>query len=165
MSGSKPGADKNLQFSSLSASLKYQTTQERSNMEVPFRAKDIKNHFRDPLYRNSYYLMANTITGVGAGFLFWLFAARFYSPEEVGIATAIISAMNFLVIISLLGLNFSIIRYLPEEKEKSRLINTCVTLVSATSASIALIFILAVNHITPSLEILKEPIYMVLFVI
>ncbi len=49
---------------------------------------DVRRCSSEPLYGNSLYLMANTVTGAGAGagFTFRSFAARFYAPEEVGVA-------------------------------------------------------------------------------
>lgn len=83
---------------------------------IPKNLTEIKHHLRDPLFRNLYFLMANRITGAGAGFIFWLIVARCYTPHEVGLANAMISAMNLLVLFSALGFGFGTIAYLPNEK-------------------------------------------------
>ena len=44
---------------------------------------------KDPLYRNSMYLMATSVVSAGFGFLFWILAAKLYPKEDVGIATAL----------------------------------------------------------------------------
>ena len=67
---------------------------------IPKNREQLKSHLRDPLFRNSYFLMANRITGAGAGFVFWLIAARCYTSHEVGMANAIISAMSLLALFS-----------------------------------------------------------------
>ncbi len=40
---------------------------------------------RDPLYKNSIFLMISSIIGAGTGSVFWVIAARFYSAESVGL--------------------------------------------------------------------------------
>lgn len=76
-------------------------------------------HWRDPLYRNSYYLMANTVTMTGLGFVFWLVVARVFPPADFGLASAIISAMTLLAMLAKLGLDVTMIRHLPAIKSPS----------------------------------------------
>ncbi len=38
---------------------------------------------KDPLYKNSIFLMLSSVTGAGTGFVFWVIAARLYSSEDV----------------------------------------------------------------------------------
>ncbi len=54
--------------------------------------------FNDPLYKNSIFLIASSLLGAGTGFVFWVIAARFYSAEDVGFASAIVSAMSVSVL-------------------------------------------------------------------
>jgi len=42
---------------------------------------------KDPLYRNSIFLMLSSVTGAGTG-LFWVIAARFYSTDA-GLSSAV----------------------------------------------------------------------------
>jgi len=60
---------------------------------------------KDPLYKNSIFLMLSSITGAGTGFVFWVIAARFYSAEDVGLASAVIAAMGLINLfwVSLIG--------------------------------------------------------------
>lgn len=51
--------------------------------------------------------MMNALTGL----LFWWGASRFYSPADVGAASAIISFMNLTFALSTLGLNIGLIRF------------------------------------------------------
>lgn len=125
----------------------------------------IKRYLDDPLYRNSIFLMLNTVTGAGTGFIFWLFAARFYPPDEVGLATAIISSMSLLVMLSILGFNISIITYLPHEKNKHKMINTCLTIIAIVSFFLTVTFILGIDIFSPALLILKKPRFMILFIL
>ena len=110
--------------------------------------------------------MINRITGAGAGFFFWLFAARFYTPADVGLATAIIAAMNLLVLFSVLGFNFAIIAYLPTEKDKKGMINSCFTIIGLFSLLLSLLFISGINFWSPALAIIKEnTTFLILFVL
>lgn len=52
------------------------------------------------------------VTGL-LGFIYWLVAARFFSPGDVGLAAAVISAMIFLAIFAMLGLGTLIVREAP----------------------------------------------------
>lgn len=91
--------------------------------------QEFKN-LKSPLYRNSIYISASSIMRAISGFIFWNIAARLYPPEDVGIASALISAINLIFMISLLGLDFSLIRFYPEYRERaagSALILTLVT--------------------------------------
>jgi O-antigen/teichoic acid export membrane protein len=81
--------------------------------------KRLKIHFDVPLYRNAYYLMANAATTSLLGFVFWMVVAKFYSPVDVGLASATISAMGLLASLSNLGLGFGLIRFLPSAKGKA----------------------------------------------
>lgn len=136
------------------------------NIIIPKNKKELKNLLNDSLYKNSYFLMTNTIVGAGAGYIFWLVVARFYSPLELGLATAIISAINLIAMFSVFGLDFGLIRYLPDEEDKQSLINSCLTMVGLSSLVITLIFLLGLNLWSPPLVFIRENIiYLILFII
>jgi len=79
---------------------------------------EVKGRFKDPLYKNSFFLMATGGLGGVLGFVFWIVAARFYTPSEVGIASALIAAMMLLGTFSRLGFDIGIIRFLSAEEDK-----------------------------------------------
>ncbi|ACZ61363.1 polysaccharide biosynthesis protein [Dehalococcoides mccartyi VS] len=66
---------------------------------------------RSPLYINAIFLMIADGTGAAFNFVFWILAAHFFTPESVGLAGAVISAMSLLGTISHLGLGFGIIQH------------------------------------------------------
>ena len=43
---------------------------------------------KDPLYKNSIFLMLSSVTGTGTGFIFWVIAARLYSTD-VGLSSTV----------------------------------------------------------------------------
>ena len=100
--------------------------------------------------------MLNTAIMAILGFFFWMIVARFYSEAEVGFSSAIISALNLLNIISLAGLNTSLIRFLPRSDKPQELINTSYTLSSLISLVVAGIFIAGVSLWSPSLNFIKQ---------
>ncbi|MDI6810198.1 MAG: hypothetical protein QMD80_00700 [archaeon] len=62
------------------------------NLWIPKSRKELKQHLKDPLYKNSLFIMLTSVTSAEFGFVFWLIAVKFYSTEEVGLASAIIAA-------------------------------------------------------------------------
>lgn len=68
------------------------------------------------LYMNSIFMMGSTAIVSGSGFFFWLIATNFYKTAEIGLATALISVLLFLMNLSIIGLNYSIIRFLPQAR-------------------------------------------------
>lgn len=125
------------------------------------------NHLAsDSLYRNSIYLMLSTAVMAFFGFFFWIINARLFKPEQVGIATTLISVVTLISSFSLLGLNNGIIRYLPTSERKNQKINTAFTLVTLSSALISLIYLIFINIFSPKLLFVRENIiFAILFII
>jgi O-antigen/teichoic acid export membrane protein/glycosyltransferase involved in cell wall biosynthesis len=65
------------------------------------------------LLRNSAYMMATTVVNSGLGYVFWVVAARGYSPHEVGLATALIAAMTVASLASNFGIGHTLVQRLP----------------------------------------------------
>lgn len=71
-------------------------------------------HARDEsLVRNSVFIMATTLFTSAVGFVFWLVAARLFSPSAVGLTAAITSASTVAVLASSLGVGGTLIQSLP----------------------------------------------------
>lgn len=122
------------------------------------------NHINnDSLYRNSIFLMMSTGVMAFFGFFFWMINARLFKPEQVGIATALISIMTLISSFSLLGLNNGLIRYLPTSIRKNQKINTSFTLVILTSAVMALIYLIGINVFSPKLLFVRENVFFAVF--
>jgi len=107
-------------------------------------------------------------TGVMAffGFFFWMINARLFSPEQVGIATTLISAITLISSFSLLGLGNSLIRYLPTSDRKNEKINTSFTLAGLTSVVFSIIFLVFLKKFSPKLLFIGENIiFSLLFIL
>lgn len=113
---------------------------------------------KDPLYKNSLYLMISSVVMAVFGFFFWMINARLFTAEEVGLATTIISVMALITTFSLLGLGTGLIRYLPKSKRKNDKVNTCLTLVGIVSIIVSAIFILGISKFSPRLLFIKDSI-------
>ena len=123
---------------------------------IPKNKRELKNHLNDSLFKNAYFLMGNTLLSAGAGFFFWIFAARFYTPEDVGLGSALISAMGVLCMLSMLGFDIGLIRYLPRENNKAGMINSCFVITSIAAMLLSSAFLISLYLWSPALLILHE---------
>ncbi|NJD54597.1 MAG: lipopolysaccharide biosynthesis protein [Candidatus Methanoperedens sp.] len=125
----------------------------------------LKNYYRDPLYKNSLYIMLNSVTGALFGFIFWMIAARYYSSWDVGLATALISSAGIIVNLSSFGLNTGIIRFLPGSTEKTQLFSS-IWIVSIAGALIfGFIFLIGIDIFSPQMKFLMNPLVIVIFIL
>ncbi len=113
----------------------------------------------DPLYRSSIYVMASTGVMAILGFIFWIFVARVFSTENVGIATTLISVMALISNFSLLGFNVSLIRYLPKSSNRDDKINSVFILVILASIISTLIFLIGLKAFSPHLSFLQTNLF------
>lgn len=121
------------------------------------KIKKVYSHFmKDSLYRNSIYLMLSTLIMAFLGFIFWMINARLFTPEQVGLATTIISIVSLITSLSVLGLNTALIRFLPKSDRKNDKINTAFTLVALITIIISTVFLLLINQFSPKLLFIKE---------
>jgi O-antigen/teichoic acid export membrane protein len=116
----------------------------------------IRRVLTTPLYANALYLMLSTIIMSLCGFFFWLIVARFYSEAVVGYSSAVISALNLLAVLSLVGLDISLVRFLPRADNPRKMMNTCFTLGSLVSLLAAAIFLVGLDFWSPALSFVRE---------
>jgi len=119
------------------------------------------------LYRNAIYLLINSGVLAVTGFFFWMGAARLYSTEAVGLSSAAISALGLLALLSTLGLDYGLIRFLTTSGEKAQaLINSCFSIGTLVSLALSLIFLAGLDIWSPALSLLKQsPVFFLAFVI
>lgn len=101
----------------------------------PRRAtRKVLNLFYDSLFRNSFFLIANSAVLSLAGFAFWTITARTVSSEVVGFVSAIIAAATLIASFCYLGFDSALIKFLPlakDNRSKSEILSSAIT-VSAT---------------------------------
>jgi O-antigen/teichoic acid export membrane protein len=110
----------------------------------------------DHMVRNSLYLIISSGVQAALGFAFWIVAARLFSAADVGKASSLISATVVIAYLSLLGLNSTLVRYLPTAKDRDALISAGLLLVTVCGAVIGLIYVLATPVIAPRLEFVEH---------
>lgn len=119
----------------------------------------------DPLYKNSVSIMLTAFATSGFGLIFWILAAKLYPIKDVGIATAMISSIIMLVILSGLGLDFSLVRFFPNYVDKSSALSTCIIITTIFALIFGIIFILGLDLWSQELCLLKSKIAVIYFII
>ncbi len=119
------------------------------------------------LYRNAFYLIIAHLALPLSGFLFWIIASRFYTPENVGLASATIAAMTLVAALSTLGLDYGLIRFLTHAgSNANRMVNSCLIITSLVSIMICGIFFAGISVWSPKLLFLRQnTIYLTVFVV
>ncbi|AGG05849.1 MULTISPECIES: MATE family efflux transporter [Dehalococcoides] len=112
---------------------------------------------RSPLYINAIFLIIGGGAGAALSFVFWILAARFFTPSAVGLAGAVISAISLLGTVSHLGLGFGIIRFLPQNIYPAKsIINSSISLTLIVSILAGGIFLLGLGIWSPELLFLRQ---------
>jgi len=117
--------------------------------------KQLIKYLKDPLYKNSFFIMLTSISNAGFGFFFWMLAAKLYPKEDVGVATALISSMALLVLLSCFGLDQSLIRFFPE-RDKSSIFSTSAIITTLFAVLFGVIFIMGIDIWSPQLDIVRK---------
>jgi O-antigen/teichoic acid export membrane protein len=116
------------------------------------------------LYRGSFFIMSASFLTNGAGFVFWIIATGVYSNEEIGFATAMISVMNLATVLSRLGLEQSVIRFMPV-RDRSSVFFTTLVLTTVASLVLGLGLLASVDLWSPQLSFIKQPEIMMMFLL
>ncbi|MEK6918363.1 MAG: archaeosortase/exosortase family protein [Nanoarchaeota archaeon] len=129
---------------------------EFKSKEKGFIKRKYNQIMSDSLYRNSVYLMLATLIMSILGFIFWMIGARLFTPEQVGLATTLISVTSLITSFSLLGLNTGLIRYLPTAENKDKKINTSFVLVAIVTIMISSLFLISTKTLSPKLMFVHD---------
>jgi O-antigen/teichoic acid export membrane protein len=110
-----------------------------------------------PLTRNGYALvMSAGVTSV-LGLVFWIFAARLYSPEQVGLGAALISSLLTLGNLAQLNLGNIINRFLPVAGSHTTRFVVWSYIAGFTAAVVlSTIFVFMAESLAPDLDFLGE---------
>ena len=129
--------------------------------------EELKTRLFSSLFRNAYYLIASAVISSIGGTVFWIMAARFYSPADVGLAGSLISVIVLISTFSNLGMGFGLIRFLPTaENRANEMINSCLTIGVLASAGIAVIFLAGLSLWSRELMFIREsPLYVATFIL
>ena len=126
-------------------------------VDVVALVETVRHYLATPLYVNAYYLILNTAFNSLLGLAFWTTAARLYETEEVGIASAIISATALLAGLSSLGLGLSLTRFLPgADRLSGSMLDSTLTTVALSSLVFSAGFLLGLPLWSPALAFVYE---------
>lgn len=116
-----------------------------------------REHWADPFYRNSYFMMGNYLIPAALGFLFLKVVSGSFSADDVGLASTLLSVGIFLSTVSGLGLGAVTNRFLPAmgPEERARYVNTSLWLIGVSSVALALLFGWLAPFVSPELSIVR----------
>jgi O-antigen/teichoic acid export membrane protein len=98
---------------------------------------------------NAGSLVGTTAVTAGLGFVFWLLAARVFSPEAVGLASASISAMSLLGFVGMLGLGSLLMGELPRQPVRaSSLVTSAVVVSGIAGGLLGLVFAIVASTLS-----------------
>lgn len=104
------------------------------------------------LLSSTFDLTAATLVSSASGLVFWWVASKFYPPQEIGVASAILSVLNLIFALSTLGLNIGAVRFYGKFG-KNALWTMTVTMVLTSILMTAAYIILDPSGINPSLQV------------
>ena len=110
----------------------------------------------DHLVRNSLYLMLASGLQAALGFTFWVIVARLFSTGDVGRASSLVTAISLLAILSLFGLNSTLVRFLPTAKDRDALITAALIFVAVCGAVFGLVYLLFTPVLAPRLAFVEH---------
>ena len=125
----------------------------------------LKTLIKEPFYRNSASIIANSLTGTFFGLAFWVVAAHLVQPDVMGLAIATISAATFLTSLSRLGMDDVLVRFLPGSGDRSRLYGSILAVTLLLSLLFAAAFLVLIGYLAPALGYLQGGWYPLLFLL
>lgn len=108
------------------------------------------------LFRTAGVLMLNTGLTAALGFGFWILAARLYSPQEVGVNSAIIAILVTVSTLAQVNLGSVFVRFLPETARPARLILVGYAVSAGISIVAATAVLLIASRVAKPLAILES---------
>jgi O-antigen/teichoic acid export membrane protein len=108
----------------------------------------LRDDWRDPLLRNGYALIINVGATSVLGLLYWILAARLYSPAEVGVGNAAISLMQLLAGIGgQLTFAAALARFIPRAGDQSKRLALFSYVLAGTAGALVSLLYIALIHI------------------
>jgi O-antigen/teichoic acid export membrane protein len=120
-------------------------------------------HLKEPLYRNSFFIMLNSVSGAGITAIFWMLAAELYSKSDVGMGATIISSILLLAVIATIGLDFALIRFF-HEYDKHKVLSTSAIITFLLGFTLGFLCLVGRDLWCPDLRIIKNMIFYALIV-
>ena len=116
----------------------------------------LKQVWHTSLYSNAIYLMISSAASSLLGFIFWIIAARLYSTEQVGLASAVIAAVGLVAMFATLGMDMGLLRFLSRAENPTVMINTVFTIGIITSVIVTFVFVAGLGLWSPALVFIRH---------
>lgn len=127
-----------------------------ANAPMPTRRGRFSAHLRTPLYRNAYALVLSVLGTSGLGLVYWVLAARFYSTDDVGRNSAILTTMMFLAGLGEFNLRIAMIRFIPGAGRATRQLVGFAYLFSVVMGTlVGVVFLAGLDFFSPALGFLR----------
>lgn len=115
------------------------------------------------LILSGYVLTGNAIAASGFGFLFWVVAAKRYAAVDVGLGSAVVSAVMVVSGIGAVGLASALPRFVPVTPSWVSLVLRGYAVAAGATLALALAACLVLGSVTDELSRLLDPGWLVLF--
>lgn len=112
----------------------------------------VRASLRDPLIVNSSLILTTTLLMAVAGSLFWVIAARLATPDQIGVASSLVSTTEALAVFAQLGLNITLIRTMPSSDRRASDVATAAIVVALFGAVLAVAYGSALPMISPAVS-------------
>jgi len=120
---------------------------------------------RSSMVRNSVGMISGRAASMALGFLFWLFAARLFPPDKVGLTAGVVSAMMLCTQLALLGIGSAFIAYFPRHQQRpAALLDTAVSIVVVSSLAAGVLFLVTASFSFHELRVVgRSALYVAMF--
>lgn len=108
---------------------------------LAFLPRFARRFLAESLFKNSAFLLINLAVGALSGYGALALLTHVFSVQDVGISATAVSAAALIETITLLGVTYSVPRYLPTAKNRTAMINTVLTAVLLLTLLAAAIFL------------------------
>jgi O-antigen/teichoic acid export membrane protein len=111
---------------------------------------------KQALFTTAGYLVGIEAVNSLVGFLFWGLATQLYSPQDIGLASAIISSVALVSLVASLGTGNGLIRFLPESRQPNRMLNSLFIFNIATAFLVGSLFLVVLPLWSSSFVFLRQ---------
>jgi len=108
------------------------------NLSIPLRR--IRSYVEQSLIKNGIFILGVNVFPGLVGFFYWKVASLFFTPAEIGLGAAVLSAAALLSNVAGLGIGIGIVRFIPSTERPAALVNSALTLAALTSTLLSLLF-------------------------
>jgi O-antigen/teichoic acid export membrane protein len=108
------------------------------------------------LLKNAFFIFGVNISPGLVGLVYWAAAGRWFLPEEIGLASSVISIVTLLAGFGALGLGYGLLRFLPQAGQPQRLLNSTYTFSTGLSTAAGIAFLSCSGWLFPELSLLGE---------